>query len=288
MKNLKKICSLACALILTLSLAACGGGEPTVDELLDGMPDGGGVTAKMQMNMGMDMTIMGQSMSMTMESESRLEQDGTNVHSESTTTMTSSDGESDTQVSDVYSMKNDDGTYTEYIGTDGSWSKYVYEDPTVGLTGAMDVPTDGFTMTKSDGEYVVSGTINLADALQAMGDTSTFDAFGLSVEDMVNTDGNLDVQAEYHFDAKTKAVKSFSLDMGSAMNTLMNQMMDGAMAEAAEGEDLGEDFDLSALITIDITSMTLTVTDIQTDDSITVSVPDDVVASAVEVTVGDE
>lgn len=288
MKNLRKIFALACSLILTLSLAACGGGEPTVDELLDGMPDGGDLTAKMQMHMGLDMTVMGQSMSMTMESESKLEQNGTNVHSKSTATMTSSDGETETQVSDVYSMKNDDGTYTEYIGTDGSWSKYVYNDPTVGLTGAMDVPTDGFTMTKSDGEYVVSGTINLADALQAMGDTSTFDAFGLSVEDMVDTEGSLDVQAEYHFDAKTKAVKSFSLDMGDAMSTLMNQMMSGAMAEAAEGEDLGEDFDLSSLITIDVTAMTLTVTDIQSDDSITVTVPEDVVASAVEVTVDDE
>ncbi len=290
MKNLKKIVALMCVLVLALSLTACGGGGkgkqiPLAKDLLKNMPGGDGLTADMTVHMAMDMAIMGEEMSMTMDSESSLEQGDGNVHSTSSTKMVSGE-ESETESTEVYSVQNDDGTYTEYINVGGSWTKYVYEDPTVGLNGAMDIPADGFTVSESDGLYVVSGTVNLADALQAMGDTSTFDAFGLTVEDMMNAEGSLDVKAEYRFDKDSEKVQSFTLDMGAAMNTLLNEMMGGALAAAAEdsGEDLG-DVDLSSLLTINVSAMTLDVTDIQMDDGLTVNVPADVVSSAVEGTV---
>lgn len=304
---MKKSIALLLVLVLVLSvgLTACGKTannaenvqpeEPaTAESLMKGYLEktasGTGMVYDTDMSMKMSMKVMGQSQTMEMTSVTRTESAGNISHLKGTS-VTLSDGEKQTEETEIYSVK-DGKTITTYVLVDGKWYKQTSDSELTGSLESMvwNIDYSGLTLSEEGNEYVLKGTISVNElmgvlqeymgGLSDMGDLSSLDLSSAPP-----------VAVEYRFDKSTRNAVSCSMDMKDCMRDIMEKVMKALIEAFAQmgGED-GENplagIDISSLINIEISETILKISNISFDPALKIELPE-AAKGAAEITSGD-
>lgn len=273
----KSLTAAAMAMLLCLSMTACGE-SMTAESLMNGFEkqaeSAAGVSMDMSMNMGMALSMFGESADFTMDGTFHVEAVDPNVHMTATMSI-EAEGESETEDMEMYVMKEDSG-YVQYMNTYGSWTKTVLGDSEAFDMDLTELSSEQLTLDEkkdSNGNYVVRSVIDLNEALDVFG-SAMADA-DPDFSDIFESDVDIDmpsVEAVYTFDGKTKELVSMSIDMSEAMKTYVDAAMKASFQAGLSG--IGEegdtsadmdmpDFDLSSMMSIDVTAMKITVSNVK-------------------------
>lgn len=286
MKKFSKVLALfMCATMLFGAMTGCAAAEkaPTAESLLKGYQEkvqsAEGMKADVDMDLQMKVSVFGMEESIKMGGTMNVESSGENAYAKADFTMESSEG-TETAQTEIYVMKEGD-KFVEYQCTDGEWTK-TSVDGAGQIDGLIKNKYVGdpakFTMETTDTEYVLKGTVSIKEAMESMPE-GMFDEMMASMGSEMTEDmlANIsDVPVEYHFDKKTRDLKSMSMDMTAAMQELFAVAMQDAMAELGdmEGMEGMEDFDMSTLFNFEVGALKLNVKNI-VYEAVTITLPEE-------------
>lgn len=218
---------------------------------------------EMVVDLDMAMSIFGFSQVMDMAIEMNIQTYGDNAYVTGIMSNRSiQDGEEvldEMEVEQYVMLEGEEYTVYTYDKESNLWSTWTTEVPTFSLDMIPKFDTSDFTLEEEDDQYVISGKVDIMDAISALPDmfsdltTSFGDVSAYSGESLVT----------YTFDKGTKELTSIKVDMATAMQDILDQSM--AEAIAAFGEtysDSSEEVDLSTLFSADFNSFIIEIKDL--------------------------
>ena len=279
---------LALILILAVVLSACGNTAPkpskdpvTKDALMGAYRTKAeaatGLAYKMLMDMKIGMSVMGQSQDVAMNGEMSVEATNEAAHI-SGSMVSSSQGQTETTKTETYTIKNGDA-FDVYTLVDGTWYKTTAPELKTsdiqGILALQDVSK--MEMVEAENEYVVNGTVTLAEIFSAIqnyigGMEGLTEGLDLSKLDL---SGVAPAKTVYHFDKQTQEVTGIDIDMTDCMQALMEQLMKLSLSMlGGEGSDALSGFDISSLIKINTEKMMISLKDIDFNKEIKIELPE--------------
>lgn len=252
MKKMKcRACAAALAAALTLSLSACGGTTDGKDPLAAAQEKMKSVTSMdAQMVMEMDMEGMGQSLETSTTMDMVYFSDPLKMKVELSMDM----GAAGKQSSTIYADEQD-GSYTAYIGGNGSWvsqsvsaedlEQYNAKDSMdLYLTSGSDFKESGTEQVGGADAVRYDGVIKgealrevmeTSGALNSLGQLSQLGMDEAQIDGMLNDLGNMSVSV--WLDKKDGYPVKYEMDMTETMNSLMGKMVE-ALGDQMEGFEM--------------------------------------------------
>lgn len=288
---------LAAGLVLTTVTPCVAAEDVTADALIDGYiqknEDFQSISGVERIALSMNMAMMGQEMDMKMDMVMDIEstKDISHVFGDMNMVQTGT-GEEDMEESmktEMYSVREDDGSYTLYsLDSDtGSWSVSSLDEVQFNMDLSNLIRGDGFVL--SDGTvdvdgvecYEVIGSMALADMMEYIGNSMEGLGEILPLDDPEAAEAyKLDVF--YYFNTENKELYSMKMDGSEMMEELFMDAIEKSFAEmGTEGEE-DSDFDMSALLAlfqIDISEFVVEVSNIEFDTVDSIVIPDEVLAA---------
>ena len=274
---------LALIMILAVALSACGNAKPsgetvTKDSLIGAyrkkLEESGSAAYKILIDMKIGVSAVGQSQNMEMTGEMDVETTQDAAHISGSVTG-NTQGQTQTSKIETYSIKNGDA-FDVYTFSDGNWVKQTSPVAVKGDIQAMLALHDpsSMDMTETDTEYLVNGTLSLAEAFDALKNyISGYDQIGefdLSSLDLKSVDP---AKTIYHFDKKTKEPTAVDLDMTDCAKGLMEQLVKSLTGSLMPENTSG--IDISSLIKINAEKLVISVKDIVFGKDIRIELPEE-------------
>ena len=246
----------------------------------------------MIVDMDMDMLFFGEKQNIRLTENMTTEVDGDNAHVYGSMSFDEG-GETESAETEVYLIGEEpdgggDIVYTQYTKSDDNWYA---SDPEIDVMDIAEVAEhvkyENFTLTEESDVYVVSGTIDTAEAMEAgllanAGPASemlgNMADMGIDLSSMVDV---APVKVEYRFDKTTRDMISMHMDMSEALNSMMTEMVKQAVESAAEENVESEEessFDTSALLEmfeISVNAAVVDITNIQMGGDFEIKAPDE-------------
>lgn len=277
---------LALIMILAVALSACGSSDPkpskdavTKDALIgsyrDRMENFKSCVYKIVMEMKIGVSALGQSQNIEMSGDLDVETTQEAAHVSGSVSANAT-GETQTTKVETYSIKNGD-SYDIYTLSDGKW---IRQTSSVNVKGdiqsilALHDPSN-MEMKETDTEYVVTGTISLAEAFDAlksyMGGFDDLSGMGIDLSslDLTNVEA---AKTTYHFDKSTQEPTGVDIDMTDSVKSLMEQLVK-ALAGSLTSEGTSG-IDLSSFIKINAEKLVISLKDIVFDKDIKIELPE--------------
>ena len=294
----RKIFAAGAAAVMCVSLvmgtgnisAAAAEEEVTAESLLNGFFESTGEAESSSFKLGMDMdvsmNIMGSSQTINMDIALDVQnfKDTTYMNGYMKGTFVENGEEVPSEEMIEQYVLQEDGKYVTFshdLKTD-TWSSMEVEKPAFSFDMIPKFDTSKFTLEEEDAQYVVSGNIDLIEAIEALPDMIP------DVESMFGSLGEISGEAEvtYTFNKETKEMTGVKIDLGKAMQGFMDQALTEIMAafsEIAGSSGTQEEVDLSTLFSADFKSFAVEITDVTINQGSEIVLPDE--AKAVAATV---
>ena len=298
MKTRKFLAVLAAAAMSAALFAGFGGrnvaaaeDEVTVESLmtthLEELGTVESASYEMVMDLDMSMSLFGFSQVMDMEIDVNIQTFGDNAYATGSMSNRSiQDGEEtlDEQEVEQYIMQDgEEYAVYSYNKEADLWTKWTTEKPSFSLDMIPKFDTSTFTLEEEDDQYVVSGSIDIMDAIAALPDM--FSGLTTSFGDLSAYSG--ETLVKYIFDKETKELKSISVDMAKAMQDIMDQSMAEAIAAFGEISDSSAEVDMSTLFSADFNSFVIEIKDLVLNQGSEIILPEEA-KNAVESTGAEE
>ena len=234
--------------------------EVTVESLMKGLQEKAntseGLAYNIDMDMAVEVTIFGEKASSDTQGTGICESDGVNTHTKITITS-ETDGETTSEETETYYIKEGE-KFTKYELSDGKWYKSTDEtNGGVDFNKMTDFDFSTATLDTTDTEYVVAANLAYDD----VDDVVPTQSDEIGVEPDTSRTDNVQIPVEFHFDKETKELTSIFMDMGTALNEVMKQATDEALADAAKQNGVDAPSDSAAIFAMDITKFTTTMRD---------------------------
>lgn len=285
MKKLMKVLSMlvVAAMLMTVSMTEVFASEEvTAESLMQGLQDardaGDAIQCDLALRVDMSVSADGEEDSVKADMDMALASVGTVARVEANAVVTD-DGETEEEDVLVYVEKGD-GELTAYINVDGEWVQQTQEMEDIALEDILDVDAllaaDGYTLSEEDDCYVVSCYPDVNDMLGALLAMSN-DMTGEELDAMNLLDGMAPVEMECRFDKDTQDIVSISVDLGPAMESMVNNLFDSLIASLTEGMEDMEGVDMSifdSLFSVDVRAFTLSVDNISFEN-IAIAIPEE-------------
>lgn len=279
---------LALMMVLCAVLSACGNTTPkpsakdpvTKDALIGGYlkkaQAAKGGAYKILMDIKMNVSALGQSQTIEMSADMDIESTEDAAHISGKATV-NTEGKPQTETIETYTVKGADG-FDVYTCTDGEWYKY-HTDMSVksDIQAVLTVQdTSSMEMTETDTEYLVTGTVPLAEVFDAIknyiGGYEDIGGLGFDLSSL-DLKGVEPAKTTYHFDKTTEEPTGVDIDMADCMKSLVEQLIK-ALAGSLSGESGMSGIDLSSFIKIEAEKFTISLTNLQFDKEIKITLPD--------------
>lgn len=276
---------LALIMILAVALSACGNAKPsgktvTKDSLIGAYrkkaEESSSAAYKILIDMKIGVSAVGQSQNMEMSGELDVETTQDAAHISGSVTG-NTQGQTETSKIETYSIKNGDA-FDVYTFSDGNWVKQTSPVAVKGDIQAMLALHDpsAMEMTETDTEYLVNGTLSLAEAFDALKNyMGGFDEIGGMEFDLSSLDlkGVEPAKTIYHFDKQTKEPTAVDLDMTDSVKGLMEQLVKSLTGSLMPENTSG--IDISSLIKINAEKLVISVKDIVFGKDIRIELPEE-------------
>ena len=279
---------LALMMVLCAVLSACGNTTPkpsakdpvTKDALIGGYRKKAeaakGVAYKILMDIKMNVSALGQSQNIEMSTDMDIESTEDAAHISGKATV-NTEGKPQTETVETYTVKGADG-FDVYTCTDGKWYKYHTDMSVKGDIQAVLTLQDAASMemTETDTEYVVTGTVSLAEVFDAIknyiGGYEDIGGLGFDLSSL-DLKGVEPAKTTYHFDKTTEEPTGVDIDMADCMKGLVEQLVK-SLAGSLSGESGMAGIDLSSFIKIEAEKFTISLTNLQFDKDVKITLPD--------------
>jgi len=280
---------LALIMVLCVVFSACGSTTPkepqkpavTKESLIGTYKEKAsqlkGTSYTLAMDAKLGISMMGQSQNMEMSGEVKVAGSADAAHISGTVAVNAG-GNKNEQSFESYSVKSGDG-FDVYTNLNGKWYKTKAQVKINGDVQALLALQDASSMkmTETDKEYIVEGTVPIADLMDAIKNyISTEDIAGSNMDlGSLDFKGVEPAKTTYHFDKTTQQATAVDIDMADCMKSLMDQLMkmaSGLSGQIGGGE--GSGIDLSSLLKFEVEKFTMSVKDIVFDSSIKIELPD--------------
>ncbi len=252
-------------------------GEVTAESLLNGYFDSAkdikALAFVMSMDVAMHLAMAGEDMNVTMTMDVDFQTDGENSYMVGSM-KSDSYGEKEESSVDQYVML-EDGEYVTYSydKDSDSWSRYSSNAPGVSQELIPTVDPSGFKLEEDGNQYKVSGSVDIMKMVEDSGETYNT-LFG---DFLGSTGGTIvgDANVEYRFNKETQALESVNIDMAQALEDTFRSLLEALFSMSDEDDDSSADLDVSVDdLVVEVPSFTLNLSNISTDDSIKIVLPE--------------
>lgn len=203
------------------------------------------------LNLALSMSMFGTAMDMVGDLTCELQGDNAHTYGKMTTSgdPTNEGGAEETEEVDSYIIKEGD-KYVSYNKGDNGWEKEDSTSESVDglkqmLEANMTVDLSKFTLTEENGMNVVSGELELEEALKALGDMmGDMDPTEMGVSD---TEGISPVTVKYVFNGEN--LDSMQINMTEAMKSMMMKAIEeqGGSTEGIDMEQIASMFSINTM-----------------------------------------
>ena len=279
---------LSLIMILAVVLSACGKTTPapakdpvTKDALIGAYRSKAeaakGLSYKVDMDVKLSVSAMGQSEDVAMNAGMLVESNA-NAARISGTVSTTTDGKTESEAVETYSIRTAEG-FDVYTKTDGKWYKYHTDQAVAGDVQTVLAVQDPsrMEMTETDTEYVITGTVSLADIFNVimnyMGGSENIAGLGLDLSGL-DLSGVEPAKTTYHFDKTTEEPTSVDIDMADCMKGLIDQLIKALASSLMSGDSSMAGIDISSFIKINAERFTVSVSNLEFDKEVVISLPD--------------